>query len=310
MPPKSSATKHGKSQARGTLPDRTYTRQEFENLIQRLPWFQALQRTIGEAKANALSSLVFDRQVIQTGGGNQIRLPGSMVADYPGNIDLIFRREVEQIQSKKFYVGYLLGMAREGGLRDKLANSLEPEGNYYTNWNYRPSWQNPDNYPLNIGAARSQRSLVRAYHWICRTWQGSGRNSVLSALTEYVSMRQDLVALGPDTRVLDDIYRKVVLNPPAYRAPNVQTTYPSSIGGRYLLEWIFCQMANFPYPPVGDPLWDDLALFFLGAIVTVQAFTDGNKRVGRIAYAIVLLKGGRPFKAPSVTLENELYHMT
>ena len=56
-------------------------------------------------------------------------------------------------------------------------------------------------------------------------------------------------------------------------------------------------------------IWDDFALFYLGSIVTVQALVDGNKRVGKVAYALTLIKGGRPFRSPVPKLENELYRM-
>jgi hypothetical protein len=85
--------------------------------------------------------------------------------------------------------------------------------------------------------------------------------------------------------------------------------YPSHIGGRYLLRWIFGVVAGAGWPASGNDQWDDWALFFLGSIVAAQGFTDGNKRLGRTAYGIVLLTGRRPFRAPTVDLENELYAM-
>lgn len=36
--------------------------------------------------------------------------------------------------------------------------------------------------------------------------------------------------------------------------------------------------------------------------MTSQAFTDGNKRVSRLAYGLILVHGGVPFVAPNDTL--------
>ena len=88
------------------------------------------------------------------------------------------------------------------------------------------------------------------------------------------------------------------------------TAYPSSIGGRFLLELIFQWTANAVWPAPGDDQWQDVALFYFGAVATVQGYTDGNKRAARMAYAVTLLKGKRPFTAPSPALEGELIRMT
>jgi prophage maintenance system killer protein len=62
-------------------------------------------------------------------------------------------------------------------------------------------------------------------------------------------------------------------------------------------------------PQKGDERWIDIALFYLGAIITVQAFADGNKRVARTAFAIVMVNGGVEFVAPNVKFENDLAQM-
>ena len=72
---------------------------------------------------------------------------------------------------------------------------------------------------------------------------------------------------------------------------------------------MFLHTAGVAWPAQGNEQWDDYALFYLAGIVTAQGFVDGNKRVGKLAYAITFLKGGRPFRAPTIALENELYSM-
>jgi hypothetical protein len=47
----------------------------------------------------------------------------------------------------------------------------------------------------------------------------------------------------------------------------------------------------------------------MGAVATVQGYPDGNKRAGRMAYAVTLLKGKHPFIAPNSALERALIRM-
>ncbi len=77
-------------------------------------------------------------------------------------------------------------------------------------------------------------------------------------------------------------------------------------GGRYLLETVFEWTAGALWPFAGDERWLDVALFYLGAVGTVQGYPDGNKRIARMAYALTLLRGKHRFIAPSGALEKKL----
>jgi hypothetical protein len=135
-------------------------------------------------------------------------------------------------------------------------------------------------------------------------------------LAKYVYMSQPQ-GLGQDDTILRDIFRNVVVNsadkpPPAWRGPiftDPTVKYPSSIGGSFLLRWMMKMTGGGFLPKKGDERWVDLALFYLGAIITVQAFSDGNKRVARTAYALLMVNGGVEFRAPSVKFENDLAQM-
>ena len=63
------------------------------------------------------------------------------------------------------------------------------------------------------------------------------------------------------------------------------------------------------WPAFGDAHWESIAMFYLTSIVHVQGFSDGNKRTGHLAYAIVLIKGTHGFKVPTTAKESELFRM-
>ena len=61
----------------------------------------------------------------------------------------------------------------------------------------------------------------------------------------------------------------------------------------------------------GDPPPDlaDLAASLAFGLARNHPFSDGNKRAGHLAYAIVLIKGTHDFKAPTSALESQLFRM-
>lgn len=277
--------------------DVEYTRQEFLQIIQRLPWYQRLKNEVGSAKAQLTANIVFDKQVQSSNmGGTKVKVRALQIPTYSSTIDMIFQFECNQIQGKKIYVASLLGQARNGSLYAKLQAATEAEANYTT--------------ITGTPADGTQLGDVRkAYDWVGRSWQGGGKQAILGALTHHVLIAPAGQALGLTPAILDDIYGRVVQNPPPFRAPNYMCSYPSSIGGRHLLERIFQLTSNIAWPAQGDRKWYDFALFYMAAVVTVQGYTDGNKRTGRMAYSVMLLKGGVPFIAPNVALENQLHAM-
>jgi hypothetical protein len=50
-------------------------------------------------------------------------------------------------------------------------------------------------------------------------------------------------------------------------------------------------------------------MFYLSSLVTIQAFSDGNKRAGPMAHAIVPIKGTHAFEAATGAIENTLFKM-
>jgi len=111
--------------------------------------------------------------------------------------------------------------------------------------------------------------------------------------------------------ILNAIWRQLVSGAPVYRAVNIMlpTKYPSSLAGAFITKNVIADFTTTPQPIQGDDLWYDWALYFFAAIMTSQGFTDGNKRVSRLAYALILIDGGVDFLAPNARLGAQLGDM-
>jgi hypothetical protein len=268
-----------------------YDLEKFSRMCQGLTGYEVLKRTIGTAKTTAIMlALHQNYHVVQP----------TMVATFPQTINDMFMAEADQIRNKKAYVSSLLDQANAGRLRQRLDSQTEPVANYST-----ISGGGADGTP-----GGEVRNLGLAYDWVAKSWIGPGRESIMGALAHYAKNTSAGPPLGYDTVAVEDLFRRVVKTDRPFRGPNPSAKYPSSFGGKHLLEEIFKSTGAVRWPARGHEHWDDYALFYLGSIVTVQAFPDGNKRVGKMAYAITLIKGGRPFRAPVLRLENELYRMS
>ena len=90
---------------------------------------------------------------------------------------------------------------------------------------------------------------------------------------------------------------------PAWRELTLSTAsrvpYPSSVGGTHLLKKLLRSLAGNARPAYNDPAWQDWALFLYGALMAIQPFPDGNKRIAGVVYGLIVLNGGIAFVAPS-----------
>ncbi len=282
----------------GTRPDTTtFNRQQFLSMVRRLSGFERLAADIGGANAASIADLIFEAQVRETNPADRyILIAAGERPQFPARIDSLLQAECGQIGEKRAHAAALLKAAKTGRLRGWLAEMTEPEASY-TQTRSSPCTSTPES------------EIIKARDWIARSMHGDAKQTVLDVLTRHVLAAPDGTALGPTPRLLDQVHAEVVPDAPRVRSPNAMTAYPSSIGGRFLLELIFQWTSSIVWPVPGDEQWQDLALFYLGAVATVQGYPDGNKRAARMGYAITLLKGKRPFVAPSPGLESELVRM-
>jgi hypothetical protein len=271
-----------------------YNRQQFIRMVEHLRGFRKLIAILDADAALSVAMLLFEAQARETDpAGRYVQLPAGGEEEYASEINKHLWRECDQIRQKRTYMVDLLQAAQAGKLRARLEQMTEPEVNYAT------LYRGPQHAP-------QAREIAKAAGWVGRSMHGEGPRLAGELLTRHVLTEPAGAALGRTPELLDRIHAQIVPDAPKARSPNPATAYPSSIGGRYLLELIFELTAGTEWPGRGDEHWIDVALFYLGAVTTVQGYPDGNKRIGRLAYAITLLKGSRPFVAPSLPLEADL----
>lgn len=275
----------------------TYNRQQFFWIIQGSSGFKKLAEILGSDKAEAVVDLIFDNQVRETNPNDRYVLVTCEQSDYASHIGQQLEAESNQIRDKRLYVTSLLKATMAGDLRENLATMTEPETNYVF------ARKQPRSGTI-------EREICKASDWICSTMRGNDAEAVRDCLTRHVLTQPSGPALGrTPAELLDKVHAELAPDSPRVRSPNSATAYPSSIGGRFLLEQIFQWTSRIIWPGPGEEIWQDVALFYLGAIASVQGYPDGNKRSARMAYALTLLKANLPFVAPNLTLQGALIQM-
>jgi len=275
----------------------TFNRQQFLWLVQSLSGFERLASDIGKSNAASIANLIYDSQVKETNPAERyIQIAADTQAQYISSIDKLFRAEFSQIREQRAHAAALLEMAKGGRLQGALIATAEPESDYVQSTDL-PAPGSPE------------REIAKAGGWVTRSMHGGNRHLTQEVLTQHILTAPTGPALGPSPQCLDLVHAALVPDAPRIRSPNSGVAYPSSIGGRFLLEQVFQWTATADWPAPGDDLWMDIALFYLGAVASVQGYTDGNKRVARMGYAITLLKGKCPFVAPGQVMEKALICM-
>lgn len=153
-------------------------------------------------------------------------------------------------------------------------------------------------------------SLAKAIAWATSSLTGGSRAYSQSLVKNAVY--NGTFPFGADTSFLDGVFNTIVTGAPGYRGWNnaaYQQKYPSNIGGKKVINDLFNGLNTMTLPPRGDNRWYGLALCVLGSIITAQAFTDGNKRMARYSYALMIVSGGVPFLAPTDRLGSQLGDM-
>jgi len=278
------------------LPDGApYNRQQFFCIVQRLDGFKNLAAEIGNEHAETVANLIFDSEVRETNPAERyVLIAADRLADYPARIDQLLQAEFTQIVGTRDYVTSLLKTAMAGELRSIMVGLSEPE-----------SSDSMARQPLQ--SETQDDDIAKAANWVGSSMHGNGIDVVHDSLTRHILTKPRRLALGQaPTDLLDQVHTELAADAPKVRSPNSLTTYPSSIGGRFLLELVFNWTSNIIWPGPGEEIWQDVALFYFGAIATVQGYTDGNKRVARMAYAITLLRAELPFVAPNLALQKAL----
>jgi len=257
--------------------------------------YQQLSATIGEPQAKKFLETVYDKWV------NVLKDKIDYLA--PDTCSQFMQQERENFTNCMQYVNSLFPQANDGTLGTILNANLRNDNNYYT-------------HPTP-GFEMTLRNLAidQAANWVCGDFVAAIPKT--RRLLEHYIPRNPAhhgetgnPALGTTPHHLRKIFKRAVRGVAPYRIVFKPVKYPSTVGGSVALERIFDLTSGMNvWPAFGDALWDSIAMFYLVSIVHVQAFPDGNKRTGHLAYAIVLIKGTHTFKAPTTAKEKELFRM-
>ncbi|MES2187879.1 MAG: hypothetical protein V4505_25230 [Pseudomonadota bacterium] len=209
---------------------------------------------------------------------------------------MVIGGDLMKVKDRESYVMRMLAQAKNAELSAAMADGkTRPEAEYYT----------PPVFVAGPGAPPIPPWPAK---WIARDaaigWLTQGLHSGAERFRSVIEENlKPGFPLGSNPAFVNQLWNLLVgydASVPRSRAPSIQPVpYPSSMGGTYLLKRIFEMTAGEVWPAQGDAAWYDWALFFFGAMMTVQGFPDGNKRVCRTVYALILLCGGVPFKAPT-----------
>jgi len=215
--------------------------------------------------------------------------------------------EISKIDSRQVYVNTLRNRAIAGQLEGDLRANTEPENNYYTAPAPRVAARGAPLIPAKTPWMIEQS---KAFSWL--THGVTGDTSAYTSNLVRLNRHDGSNPIGADDTILRNAWSELVPAAPTHRGWNlvtIQSVYPSNIGGTKLLNDMLAEFDGRNMPPIGDNAWYDWALFIFGSMMAVQAFTDGNKRISRLAYALVLLSGGVPFVAPNGQLGARLASM-
>lgn len=218
------------------------------------------------------------------------------------------RQDTLKTTQRETYINGLKTKAAAGELYTRLTAATELESKYYTAPPVRapaigapaipakPAWMTNTNKALAwaVGNPAATADVKEAYRKAFDACSTRGGKFPIDSMS-----------------TLNAIWRKLVTGAPHYRAVNIMqpTKYPSSLAGDFLVKNVIKGFATTGHPAQGSTLWYDYALYFFAAIMTSQAFTDGNKRVSRLTYGLILVHGGVDFIAPNNTLGAQLGDM-
>lgn len=224
-----------------------------------------------------------------------------------GAADMVFDMEATKIRNRWTYISQLKARATGGTLKTQLDVSAEDEASYYTASAAPIAARGAPMIPAPTATMVEHRKAT--------AFLKSGVRGDASAYgrTFRAMLKTDgTFPLGSNETLLRNAWPALVPGAPNYRGWNsaaTQQRYPSDTGGRHLLNRILADMSTTTMPTIGSDRWYDYALYVYGAIMTAQPFTDGNKRMCRLAYCLMLASGGVPFKAPNGALGGQLADM-
>jgi hypothetical protein len=299
-----------------------FKRDSFLAFCTTLPDYTAYKNVVGSLGAQTLCHAIFDAEAKKVDAksfwrqGNPnpavIINPTTVIklkekkdkTAFQAQITKLFMLDSGQITVKLGQITRFMDKARNGTLRTELGNKLMQESDYYTA--PAPTVPVPGAPPI---PPKPSWMIARTK---AKAWLKKGVLGDTKAFDEVVDTyckNDGTWPLGPDHKILDAIWRKLVTGAPPYRGVVEGAMYPSSIGGTHVLKTFMTSVSHEALPAKGNTAWENWALFVFGATMRSQPFPDGNKRASRAAYAIIMASAEIPFRAPNNQLGGELASM-
>lgn len=260
--------------------------------------FEELERLYGTSRAKEFVELIYTKAHEQNNAGILDTAPS--VGDL---IPLFLKSERDSVLKRRgFYQSYMAD-AKSGNLGVQLNTNIIAVTDYYK------SKKAP-------GLTGRALAIDQAANWICGDY-AAALPSTRTLLEEYIPVTAGMPGkfgpcLGRTPAELWKVHKRLVPGLPSQtRLPTkFIKTYPSTVGAGFLFEELFTTVnGQQVWPAFGDGHWDSIATFYLGSIGAIQVFPDGNKRMSRFAYSVLLIKGTHTFKAPSDTFCMSLFRM-
>lgn len=296
--------------------DQRLTRQAFDQLVRGIPEYSLLESKVGAEVGAKFRGMYWEEVVrgcvVDRGQrylrnfpptsdnppfALEVKVMGRYLPRFKETLGLLFAQEKKLIEVRESQLDSVRKQAESGALRSKLDRPVEAEPK-------SAQWE-------EVGHGRyvkagTSTSRDEALKFACLDGKNQGAYNDL--LDTYVT-KDGTLPLGKDDAIIKQIWGKIVRNAPLYRMTSISgAPYPSSVGGDWLLKNRILGSTTGSLPR-GDAKWADWAMYYFGAIMNAQPFPDGNKRVARIVYALMMLSGGIKFQAPSAKVGAELAKM-
>lgn len=260
--------------------------------------YEELERLYGSPLAKEYVELIYTKAKEQKNEGILDTDP-----DISPVISALMKGEKAAVlQRRGFYQGYMQD-AKSGVLGVQLNNHLRAVNDYYKS-------------PRAHGLAGRELAIDQAANWICGDYVAA-LPGTRALLAEYIPVTAGHhgkfgPCLGPTPAQLWKVHKRLVPGLPSKTRLSTKfiTKYPSTVGASFLFEELFTIVRGQQvWPAFGDAHWESIATFYLGSIGTIQVFPDGNKRMGRFAFSVLLIKGTHTFKAPTDAYALSLFRM-
>jgi len=298
------------------------TRQAFDQLVREMPEYSRLEAKVGAGVGAEYRGMCWDQvghacDVVRGQWCLSLRNPlpakpsgpsfapevkarGNDFANIKQTVIVMFDREKGRIEQREKELKALREQAQSAALRRKLDKPVEVEPIK------SPQWEQVGHRRfVKAGTSRGE-ALKYAVE------KDVQHKPAYEKVLDTYATKDGSLPLGRDATIVFKIYQEIVKEGPHYRGMSTMTLsdvpYPSSVGGSWLLKtWILGRPSGSL--PRGDLAWADWAMFHFGGIMNAQPFPDGNKRIARTVYALMILSGGMKFQAPSDKVGAELAHM-